>query len=229
MSAPQAYLFDMDGLLLDTEQVFLDAALDLLVPLGHAASDVRAFFLECVGSSSAMTRARLATFVGCADRAARLDAEWRGLHKARLTDHVPLRPTVAPVLAALRAEGARMAVVTSTWGADARHHLAGAGLLDHFEFVLGGDEVRASKPDPAPYQEAAQALGLPPQACAAFEDSDRGITAAVRAGCRAVQVPDLRPPHVPLPRLGQQVAPDLWAAIRAVGGPLGVRPARGPE
>ncbi|MEL6619224.1 MAG: HAD family phosphatase [Pseudomonadota bacterium] len=224
MTAPQAYLFDMDGLLLDTEQAFLDAALTLLVPMGHAAAEVRAFFLECVGSSSAMTRARLGEFLGAPDHAERVDAEWRRLHKARLADHVPLRPTVAPALAALRTQGARMAVVTSTWGEDARHHLAGAGLLEHFEFVLGGDEVRASKPDPAPYLEAAQALGVAPDACAAFEDSDRGITAAVRAGCRAVQVPDLRPAHVPLPRLGQHVARDLWSAIHAVGGTLGPHP-----
>ena len=217
MEQPEHFLFDMDGLLLDSERAFLETALSLLVPRGFAAADVHAFFVSLVGSSAAVTSARLVEFMGDARIAARFEEDWRAAHEAGIAVHVPVKPRVRETLTALAGQGARMAVVTSTAGGAARDHLDRAGLLGHFEFVVGGDEVPANKPDPAPYLQAAAGLGVPASACAAFEDSDRGITAAVRAGCRAVQIPDLRDPAVPLPDLGQHIARDLWHAVTLVG------------
>jgi len=77
--------------------------------------------------------------------------------------------------------------------------------------------VAANKPDPEPYLHAARVLGVDPADCAAFEDSDTGITAAIRAGCMAVQIPDLRTPNTPLPNLGQRVARDLRHAVEMFG------------
>lgn len=214
MMKPAAFLFDMDGLLLDTERVFMDLSIELTADYGIGAEDARSFFLSLIGSSGATTRQRLAEFLPGQHNGDALYAKWSTALSSRLADHVPLRPHVPEVLETLHKQGARMAVVTSTRGASARHHLHVAGLFGYFETVIGGDEVTANKPDPAPYAEAAQALGVDPAHCAAFEDSDAGITSAVRAGCRAVQIPDLRPPNVPLPDLGQHVAPDLRAALR---------------
>lgn len=215
---PHAFLFDMDGLLIDSERVYSAVARDILVPRGHAAGAVDTFFLTMVGVSGAQSVERLIRYLGSEAAAADFNAAWHAEVARRLQDHIPLRPTVQDSLARLSGQGARMAVVTSTNGASARGHLDRAGLLPHFELVLGGDEVSARKPDPAPYLEAAAALGLAPDLCAAFEDSDHGITAAARAGCMAVQVPDMRPADAPLPQLGQHVRADLWAAIDAVQG-----------
>jgi HAD superfamily hydrolase (TIGR01509 family) len=110
-----------------------------------------------------------------------------------------------------------MAVVTSTGRARARRHLDEAGLLHHFHDVVGGDEVPANKPDPAPYLEAARRLKVDPSRAAAFEDSDQGTAAAIAAGCVTVQIPDLRPPGRPMPRIGQHVAGDLRAAFDLLG------------
>lgn len=213
---PAAYLFDMDGLLLDTERVCLEEFVPLLAARGYAEDEMHAFFLGLVGSSEAVTHARLVELMGDAEAAQQFQVEWHGRVHDRFAAHVPLRPGVSDTLAALRRGGARMAVVTSTIGAAARHHLTVAGLIDHFEIVIGGDEVAANKPDPAPYLQAASALCVSAAECAAFEDSDRGIASAVRAGCRAVQVPDLRVPGVPLPDLGQHVSDDLWSAVSMV-------------
>ncbi|WP_299041676.1 HAD family phosphatase [uncultured Tateyamaria sp.] len=215
---PHAFLFDMDGLLIDSERVYAAVARDILVPQGHAADSVSAFFLTLVGVSGAESVQMLTTFLGDPAKAAAFNADWHAGVAQRLQQDVPLRPTVRDALATLGGQGARMAVVTSTNGDSARRYLEQVGLLPLFEVVLGGDEVSARKPDPAPYIEAAAALGLDPGLCAAFEDSDHGITAAARAGCRAVQVPDMRPPGVPLPDLGQGVAGDLSTAIKMVGG-----------
>ncbi|WP_299774668.1 HAD family phosphatase [uncultured Tateyamaria sp.] len=215
---PDAFLFDMDGLILDSERVYGAVARDILVPHGFAAHAIDAHFLTLVGVSGDAARHRLALFLGPDFDLNGFNVAWHAEVSRRVAETVPLRPTVRDSLERLAGQGARMAVVTSTNGDTARKHLDKAGLLRHFEAVVGGNEVPARKPDPAPYLQAATALAVDPTRCAAFEDSDSGITAAVRAGCIAVQVPDLRPVDTPLPSLGQRVAPDLWAAIEEVGG-----------
>lgn len=211
---PEAYLFDMDGLLLDSERVAMSSFLDTVVPKGIALAQAEPFFLTLVGTSAATTNAMLLEFLPTALKPAEIIEEWRANFYAAIAAHLPVKDGVAEVLAGLAGQGARMAVVTSTMGDRARHHLEVAGLLGHVEFVLGGDEVRATKPDPAPYLQAAERLGVDPRRCAAFEDSDRGIAAAVAAGCHAVQVPDLRPFGKPLPDLGQMVAGTLAEAVQ---------------
>ena len=212
-----ALLFDMDGLLLDTERVALETFLEAVGPLGVPREVAEPFFLTLIGTSTRETRARVANFLPDVDTAPVI-AEWEAGFRARLRAGVPLRPGVGETLPRLQEAGVRMAVVTSTHGTPARHHLNNANLLHFFETVTGGDEVSRTKPDPAPYLETAAKLGVNPVDCAAFEDSDRGIAAAVAAGCRAVQIPDLRPAG-PLPDLGQIVASSFIAALEYFGLP----------
>ncbi|WP_233487574.1 HAD family hydrolase [Thalassovita gelatinovora] len=189
---------------------------DCLTPIGIAAEAAKTFFLTLVGTSVSQTDRMLAAFLGDAGQAEFIAQQWNAHFDQRLQQNVPVKATVRATLAELTAAGAQMAVVTSTKGARARHHLHQAGLLGHFKFVLGGDEVSANKPDPAPYREAAARLGFDPKRCAAFEDSDRGIMAAMAAGCHAVQIPDLRPVDQALPQLGQLLAEDLARAVALV-------------
>ena len=214
MKTPAAFMFDMDGLLLDTERVIMETFLDILAPFDVQTDTATEFFLELVGSSNTETRRQLLTFLPDNLPYDVFEKEWHRNYSARMAQNVPVKPYVAEILKTLSGQGHRLAVVTSTKGNQARHHLTGAGLISYFEKVIGGDEVSANKPDPAPYLEMAQALGVSASDCFAFEDSDRGITAAVRAGCRAVQIPDLRPAHKPLPDLGQHVAADFRQAMR---------------
>jgi len=218
--AIDALLFDMDGLLLDTERLFMEALVTVSKPYGISDDRVRAFFLTLIGTSAEVTTARLADFVPSGVDVAAFDRTWRAANRAQRQGPVPLRPGVGALIPALAEAGHRMAVVTSTKRAPALDHLQSAGLLPFFELVVAGDEVPANKPDPAPYVQAAARLGLDPRRCAAFEDSDTGTRAAVAAGCITTQVPDLRPDE-PLPHLGQAVARDLTQAVSQLA--LGVR------
>ena len=222
MGSPAAFLFDMDGLLLDSERVYCDIAADLMRPMGFAPDHARAQVLTLVGKSGVGSLNRLREILGDDADIEAFHSTWHGRVRQSLEDNVPVKATVRDSLTALAGAGGRMAVVTSTHRANALHHLEKAELAQFFELVVAGDEVPANKPDPAPYLQAAAALGLDPRHCVAFEDSDPGTTAAVRAGCRTTQIPDMRPPDHPLPDLGQHVAPDLWAALCALG-VLGVR------
>ena len=206
----------MDGLLLDTERLFMEALVRVAKPFGYGDDAVRAFFLTLIGTSAEKTTAALADFVPAGMDVAAFDRTWREENRRGRAGPVPLRPGVADVLPALSKAGHRMAVVTSTKRAPALEHLDHAGLLDHFEAVVAGDDVAANKPNPEPYLTAAQALEVDPTRCAAFEDSDTGTKAAVAAGCVTTQIPDLRP-DVPLPALGQRIAPDLQTAVQELG------------
>ena len=216
LSRPAAFLFDMDGLLLDTERMFMQAFVTLTSEIGIAAERAEAFFATLVGSSSAHTTARLVEFLPEGIDFAAFDQAWRSLHRENARAGLPVKAHAREILTAIRATQIPVAVVTSTHAETAHHHLDQAGLLPFFETVCAGDEVAANKPDPAPYLEAARRLGVAASDCVAFEDSDMGTTAAVRAGCYTFQVPDLRPADQPLPNLGQVIVPDLGEAARRI-------------
>lgn len=217
LKSPAAYLFDMDGLLLDTERMFLSAFVTLTDEFQIAREEAEAFFCTLVGTSSQHSTAQLHRFLPKSTDVVAFDQRWRSVHKENVTKGVPIKPYAVEVLQTIRAKKVPMAVVTSTHGPAAQHHLEAAGLLHFFDTVCTGNEVAANKPDPEPYLEGARRLGVDPTHCVAFEDSDLGTTAAVRAGCYTVQIPDLRPPHTPLPKLGQLIAQDLGHAAVQIG------------
>lgn len=208
-------LFDMDGLLLDTERIACESFVEVAEAFGLA--DPEAFFLTLVGSSSTQTSERIAEALGRQADIPAFKRRWGQGFEERIATKVPTRPGVDEIIPALAERGFAMVVVTSTNSVAAREQLGRAGLMQHFRDLVGGDMVSAHKPQPEPYLEGARRAGAAATECFAFEDSDMGVAAAVAAGCRAWQVPNLRPSGVPLPDLAQRVAPDLATAIRETG------------
>ena len=212
----KAALFDMDGLLLDTERVGMDVFRTLMAAYDVTSAASDAIYLQVVGTSHANTRARVSEAVPQVDIVA-MDADWAAGVEAAMAKAVPLRPTVFETLSALTERNVPMAVVTTTRTPLARHHLKRAGLLPFFVDVIGFDRVSAPKPDPAPYIAGAKAVGFDPKDCAAFEDSDPGVHSASSAGCAVWQVPDLRPKDKAFPELGQSIVKDLHMAVKEAG------------
>ncbi|CUH53586.1 HAD family hydrolase [Shimia marina] len=219
-TSPEAFdacLFDMDGLLLDTERMFMRSFVALTSDLDIAPSEAEAFFITLVGTSAAETTRRLGAFLPSGVDIAGFDLVWRENHAANAAQGIALKPYVLEVLSALHVRNIPMAVVTSTAGCFARKHLKHAGLLRFFDAVCAGDEVRANKPHPEPYLTGAALLGVDAARCVAFEDSDLGTRAAIAAGCATFQIPDLRPTEVPVPDIGQKVVTHLGEAARHIG------------
>jgi len=186
-----AFVFDMDGLLFDTERLsrraLHAAADDLGVPLPADA------FLELIGRRGTDIFQRLAARVGDDALTTRLFQRSEQHYEALLAEGVPVKEGAAELLAWLAAQGRPCAVATSTRTPKAERKLAAANLRGYFQAVIGGDQVEHGKPAPDIYLRAAAALGTAATNCGVFEDSEPGLRAAHAAGARTVWIPDLAP------------------------------------
>lgn len=188
-----AAIFDMDGLLVDSERVTLRAWLDAARARGIALAE--ADYLQVVGRASTDSDAMLTALLGGPQVFEQMQADVA----ARLWDAgpeplFPLKPGAASLLHALGQAGVPCAVASSSRRDEIEHRLGRVGALHHFQAWAGGNEVPRGKPDPALYQLAAARLGVAPQQCLAFEDSDNGARAAQAADVAVVIVPDLKHP-----------------------------------
>ncbi|WP_141058513.1 HAD family phosphatase [Stenotrophomonas rhizophila] len=203
---PDAVIFDMDGLMIDSERVsvacWAQAAHELALPL---ADD---FWLRFVGLGDRDCERLLLQHID-AGQVPALFARCHDLYEARTQEGLPLRPGILDLLQLLHDHGIARAVATSTRQPRASRKLAAAGLLPFFEVVVTSSDVVHPKPAPDIYLLAAQKLGKDPARCLALEDSPAGIRAAVGAGMTAIQVPDLVHPDDDLRALGHRIVDSL--------------------
>ena len=211
---PKAIVFDMDGLLLDTERIAL-ATFEEACRRHDVVVD-RAIYLRCVGTSVQGTREILQGVIG-QDVYEGLNREWFALYKARVSTHaVDVKDGAIEILELARDIGLPLALATSTATELARTKLRLAGLVDFFDAIIGGDAVKQPKPHPEPYLAAARALGRAPNECWAIEDSDNGVRAAHAAGLFVFQVPDLVQPAEAVRGLGHPVVNSLRDVARVL-------------
>jgi HAD superfamily hydrolase (TIGR01509 family) len=186
-----AVIFDLDGLLLDTERVSIDAGVAAVADLGHVVTP--GFMMTLVGIDNRAGIVRLNAHLGTDMDADLLDLAWQRHSDRIMSAGVALRPGADILLARLSAAGMPHAVATNSRTRRAEEKLANSALAGRIATVVGYDLVPAGKPAPDVYLEAARRLGVDPAACLAFEDSDPGVAAALAAGMTVVQVPDLLP------------------------------------
>jgi HAD superfamily hydrolase (TIGR01509 family) len=204
----KAVVFDMDGLLLDTERISLETF--VAACREYCFEPDLAVYHRCIGTNSIKTKEILIQGYGPAFPYDAVNALWREKYnKAVLEQSVPLKPAVVELLRYLDQNQIKKAVVTSTRQDIAVRELRNAGVLNYFEFVLGGDQIASGKPHPEIYQKACRNLGLPPQRCLALEDSDNGVRSAASAGLQVIQVRDLIEPSAEVRALGHPVVDSL--------------------
>ena len=185
-----AVMFDMDGLLVDSEPLWLEAETAVMARLG--ADWTAADQVQLLGGSLDRTVRYL---MGKARRPATPGqvAEWlmSGIVE-RVRDHgVPVRPGARELLAEVEAAGLPHALVTGSERRFMDVVLASTGL--RFDALVCADDVSVTKPDPEPYLLAAKLLGADPASCYALEDSPNGVASAEAAGYRVIAVPSLVP------------------------------------
>ena len=189
MSA-RAVIFDMDGLLIDSERAILDCWRGIAAEQGlPPAEDV---WLSMVGLHEAGCAELLNTLLG-AEQAGQLTLQCQHRYDLLVESGLPLKPGARELLQDLFDLGIPMAVATSTRGERARIKLARTDIGHYFSHVVTSSDVAHPKPAPDLYLLAAERLGIAPQHCLALEDSEFGVRAASAAGIRVIQIPDLVP------------------------------------
>ena len=205
-------LFDMDGLLIDSERVALQTDVDIGRQMGYPITMDLA--MQTLGvtweESVALYRRHCPGFDAPAFRRA-FDA---ALEKRALQGDIPAKQGARALLEHLQKAGLPRAVASSSWQARVELCLRNAGLLDYFSVLVTGDQVTHSKPDPEIFLLAAEKLGVEPAHCLVLEDSYNGVRAGAAGGFVTVMVPDLAPADDEMRRLYTAECKDLHEVQR---------------
>jgi HAD superfamily hydrolase (TIGR01509 family) len=183
-------LFDMDGLLVDTEPLWFETETEVMARLGAVWSVADQEHL--LGGSMDNTVAYLLA-KAARPAAAEQVARWMmdGMLERAAEGRVEVRPGARELVTAVAAAGLAYALVTSSQREFAEAVLKGTQL--HFPLTVTAEDVEATKPAPHPYLKAAKLLGADPGNCVALEDSPNGVASATAAGCHVIAVPSLAP------------------------------------
>ena len=183
-------LFDLDGVVIDTEKLYTRFWMEASRDLGHPMTLEQALQMRSLGSAE--SQEKLDSFFGAAVLPyADLRARRIELMEAFIAEHgVEEKRGIRELLAHLKEKNIPCAITSSSSISVIRRHLGNLGLLDGFTALCSGKDVPHGKPAPDIYLHGAATLGVAPEHCLAIEDSPAGIESAWRAGCMAVIVPD---------------------------------------
>jgi len=188
----RAVVFDMDGLILDTEPLYKNAWQLASTELGYEIDDT--FYATLIGRPTSDCEELLLRQFGSGFPLGPFRLRWPELWQNEAAKGIPTKAGLPEILAFLEHNDLSFAVATSS---DAKHtgiSLRRAGLEGRFGIVVTGDEVMRGKPAPDIYIEAARRLRIEASQCIALEDSEAGIVAAHEAGMLTVLIPDLARP-----------------------------------
>ena len=183
----RAVVFDLDGLMFDTEALFFRVSNDMLAARGKEFTPE--IMRAMIGRRSAEAGELFRTMAGLEEPVEVLLAEVRDRFSAEVETAVHPTPGLIALLAHLGRGSLPLAVATSSGRAYAERLLSAHGLAGRFDFVLASEDVTLGKPDPEIYRKAVERFGLPADSVLVLEDSPAGLAAAKGAGTFAVGVP----------------------------------------
>ena len=194
ISRIRGVLFDMDGLVLDTEKLYTRFWAEACSFYGFSMTREQA--LRMRAANSRLSEANLHEFFGPGADYRLIRAKRIELMNAHIAEYgVEAKPGIYELLDYLHGEGIPCAITSSSPMDRIRNHLSSLDLYHRFDKICSGYDVPRGKPAPDIYLHGAASLGLPPEECLALEDAPTGIESAYRAGCRAVIIPDQDSPN----------------------------------
>jgi HAD superfamily hydrolase (TIGR01509 family) len=184
---PAAVVFDLDGLMFNTEELYEDVGAELLRRRGKAMT--RGLLDEMMGRPSPVALQIMIDWHGLDATVAELEADTDALFAKILATRLAPMPGLLDLMAALEAAGIPKAIATSSRRAFVDQVLGHFDFARRFQFVLTCEDVNRGKPHPEVYQTAARRFGIEPPRMLVLEDSQIGCRAAVAASAVAVAVP----------------------------------------
>ena len=190
----EAILFDMDGLVLDTEKLYTRFWQEAARACGYPMTKEQALGMRSLNRGAGL--AKMQSYFG-----QEVDYDFIRRKRIELMDAfveqegVALKPGIHELLNFLKEKGIKTAIATSSPIERTKLYLSSVGLENSFDELVSGYMVEKGKPEPDIYLYAAKKLGVEPCNCMVLEDSPAGILAAYRAGCIPVMIPDQDEPN----------------------------------
>jgi HAD superfamily hydrolase (TIGR01509 family) len=193
----RAVIFDMDGVLTDSEPAFYAAVNDVLADYGHHIGVDE--YAPLIGSATPHTWNTLRARFGIADTLEQVLERYEPLLMRRLREPRPALPGARDLIETLRERGVPVGLCTASYTRWVDAILPAAGLDGVFDALSTADMVERTKPDPAPFALAARKLCFAPEECVAIEDSRNGLASAMGAGCYTIQLRATETAAPPMP------------------------------
>lgn len=194
MERVDAIVFDMDGLMFDTEKIWIDASERANNEFGYNVP--KEIVIDCIGLREDKSIKKIIECMGDDfDIKKYLDLINKLMIKDIQNNGIRIKKGLVELLEFLKSKKIKLAVASSSSTDKIKQRFKEANVsLDYFDYIIGGEKVVSPKPNPEIYLNACEVLGVEPRNALALEDSEFGILSAFRAGMRVVWVPDIKMP-----------------------------------
>jgi len=202
-------IFDMDGVLFDTEKLYQETWRELArerhINLGER------FVMEISGTNGNLMKRVVEKYYQVPNGSVVIEACMERMKK-KLEVHVPVKKGVYEILEYFHRLDMPIAVASSSSSQQIESNLFRSGIRDYFSEIVSGTEVKSGKPSPDIFLLAAKKIGCKAEECFVFEDSENGVKAGYSAGCFTIMVPDLIKPRDEIRFICSKICTDLLQA-----------------
>ena len=214
MAKIELVIFDMDGLIFDSEKVSYESWAQA-AKVFNIDFDMKVFY-RLLGTNHESVRNTLIGEFGNKINVDDYIEERRKINYSKISNGVEKKEGIDELLEYLKKKNIKRAVATSSNRELALSLLSKANILHYFDYVLCGDEVKKSKPDPEVFLNVAKKLEVNPQNCMVLEDSEAGTIAGNRGRMRVIIIPDLKEPDEDIVRLAYKRLNNLKEVINEI-------------
>lgn len=216
MNSVQGVLFDMDGVVLDTEKLYGRFWQEAAIALGYPMTWGQALGMRSLSRSAG--QARLESYFGPGISIEEVREKRIELMDSYIDEHgVFAKQGIRLLLDVLDERGIPRAITTSSPRERVERYLGPLGLLERFDKICTGYDVKKGKPEPDIYLYGAASIGIAPENCLALEDSPAGVLSACRAGCMTVMIPDMDQPDLDTEKRLHAKADSLLDVVTILG------------
>ena len=202
----KAAIFDMDGLILDSERTVLSCWEQIGEKYGFP--NIREYGISVIGKNKKATVDEFARVYG--EPGDRYERELREIYNGLAEQgKVPLKPHTIELLSAMKNAGMKIAIASSSTREEVTTQMEMLGALPYFDTCVCGDQVTKSKPDPEIFLLACEALGVKPEEGVGLEDSFNGVRSCKASGLYTIMVPDIIQPDDEMKSLADVILPSL--------------------